>query len=140
MAVVVNPAPAPVQAEDAGPPPKGGPNTGLLAGGLALFAVSYGATIGVNFGVCGSGATWRGCSSKGLSFVPVVGPFIFAGLEKTEASYRVLAVTLGLTQAAGAVMFGLSFAGSGGDRSAKTAYVLPSVSRDGAGATVVGRF
>ena len=112
----------------------------MLAGGLALFAVGYGATIGVNFGVCGAGATWRGCDSKGLSFVPVVGPFIFAGIEKTEASYRVLAVTLGLTQAAGAVMFGLSFAGSGSNGAARTAYVLPAVSRDGAGATVVGRF
>jgi hypothetical protein len=138
--MLVNPAPVPVPAQDTGPAAKGGPNTGLLAGGLALFAVGYGATIGVNFGVCGPGATWRGCDSKGLSFVPVVGPFIFAGIEKTEASYRVLAVTLGLTQAAGAVMFGMSFAGSGSAGSAKTAYVLPTVSRDGAGATVVGRF
>jgi len=112
----------------------------LLTGGLALFAVGYGATIGINFGVCGAGATWDGCDSKGLSFVPVVGPFLFAGVENTEASYRVLAVTLGLTQAAGALLFGLSFAGSGGDTPAKTAYVLPTVSRDGAGATVVGRF
>jgi len=140
MAVVVNPAPAPVPAQDTGPQADRGPNTGLLAGGLALFAVGYGATIGINFGVCGTGATWDGCDSKGLSFVPVAGPFIFAGMDRTEASYRVLAVTLGLTQAAGAVMFGLSFAGSGSGNNAKTAYVLPSVSRDGAGATVVGRF
>jgi hypothetical protein len=138
--VLVNPQPAPVPAKDQGPQASGGPKTGLLAGGLALFAVGYGATIGINFGVCGTGATWRGCDSKGLSFVPVVGPFIFAGIDNTEASYRALAVTLGLTQAAGALLFGLSFAGSGADGGAKTAYVVPAVSRDGAGATVVGRF
>jgi hypothetical protein len=138
-AVVVNPVPVPVPTADKGPEAKRGPSTGLLAGGLALFAVGYGATIGINFGVCGSGATWNGCDSKGLSFVPVVGPFIFAGIENTEASYRALAVTLGLTQAAGALLFGLSFAGGSGD-SAKTAYVVPAVSRDGGGATVVGTF
>lgn len=138
MPVVVNPQPVP--SADQGPKTSGGPSSGLLTGGLALFAVGYGATVGINYGVCGSGATWNGCDSKGLSFVPVVGPFIFAGIENTEASYRALAVTLGLTQAAGALLFGLSFAASGSDSTAKTAYVLPTVGRDGAGATVVGRF
>jgi len=111
----------------------------MLCGGLALFAAGYGATIGVNYGVCAGNATWRGCDSKELSFIPVVGSFILAGTENTEPSYRVLAVTLGLMQAGGVALFGLSYAGGKGEP-AKTAYFMPEVSRDGGGASVFGRF
>ena len=108
-----------------------------MAGGLAAFGVSYAATIGINYGVCGSGATWSGCSGKALSFLPVAGPFIFAGAPKTEASYRGLAVGLGLGQALGALLVGMSFAGS---HSEKAAVLVPSAGRDGGGATLMGRF
>jgi len=138
-AVVVAAQPTPTPAKDEGPKKGGGPNTGLLAGGLAMFGVGYVGTIGINYGVCASSNSWRGCDSKELSFIPIAGSFILGATENTELSYRVLAFTLGLAQAGGVVLFGLSFAGSGGDQ-AKTAYVLPTVNRDGGGATLVGRF
>ncbi len=139
-AIVVNPPP-PAPVKDEGPPAARGPKTGLLAGGLALFAVGYGATIGINYGVCGSGATWDGCDSKALSFVPVVGSFILAGAEDTEMSYRVLAVSLGLTQALGAVLFGMSFAGASSNAATKQAtHVVPQVGPGHAGASVIGQF
>jgi hypothetical protein len=137
--VVVAPAltPAPAKAGDSSA--GAGPNHGLLFGGLALFATGYVATIGVNYGVCAGNTTWRGCDSKELSFIPIVGPFVLAGTENTEPSYRVLAVTLGLMQAGGVALFGLSYAGGKGEP-AKTAYFMPRVSRDGGGASVFGRF
>lgn len=137
MVVVAQPAPSPPK--DEGPSASGGPNTGLLGGGLALFAVGYGATIGINYGVCAESNSWRGCDSKGLSFIPVAGSFILGATENTELSYRLIAFTLGLAQAGGLVLFGLSFAGPGGNQ-ATAAYVVPNVSREGGGATLVGRF
>jgi hypothetical protein len=111
----------------------------MLAGGLAMFGVGYAATIGINYGVCAGSNSWRGCDSKELSFIPIAGSFILGATENTELSYRVIAFTLGLAQAGGVVLFGLSFAGSGGNAATAT-YVLPNVSREGAGATVLGHF
>lgn len=111
----------------------------MLAGGIAMFGVGYAATIGINYGVCAGSNSWRGCDSKELSFIPIAGSFILGATENTEISYRIIAFTLGLAQAGGAVLVGLSFAGSGANPATAT-YVLPSVTRDGAGATVVGRF
>jgi len=104
-----------------------------------MFGVGYAATIGINYGVCAGSNSWRGCDSKELSFIPIAGSFILGATENTEMSYRFIAFTLGLAQAGGVVLFGMSFAGSGGNQAATT-YVLPNVSRDGASATVVGRF
>ena len=111
----------------------------MLAAGVATFVASYGATIGVNYGVCAEPATWRGCDSRGLAFIPVAGSLILAGTPDTEASYRVLAVTLGLTQALGLVLFGMSFTATSGERP-QAAYFLPFASHDGGGATVAGHF
>jgi len=137
-AVVVVAQPAASPPKDEGSSGGGGPNTGLLGGGLALFAVGYGATIGINYGVCAESSSWRGCDSKELSFIPVAGSFILGATENTELSYRLIAFTLGLAQAGGLVLFGMSFAGSGDHATA--AYVVPNVSREGGGATLVGRF
>jgi len=133
----VTPQPAPAAPKDQAP--AGGPNTGLLTGGIALFAVGYGATIGINCGVCSGSNSWRGCDSKELSFIPVAGSFILAAAENTELSYRLIAITLGLAQVGGVALFGLSFAGSGGNQ-ATVAHLVPNVSRNGGGATLVGRF
>jgi len=111
----------------------------MLAGGVALFAGGYGATIAMNYGVCANSTQWRGCDSKELSFIPIAGSFILGVTENTELSYRIIAFTLGLAQAGGAVLFGLSFASSG-DGKQGTAYVLPTASRDGPGAVLGGRF
>ncbi|HEX5097993.1 MAG TPA: hypothetical protein VFV94_00765 [Polyangiaceae bacterium] len=138
--VVVNPPPPGAPAKDQGPVQGGGPNTAMMAGGISLFAVGYGATIGLNYGVCANSSSWRGCDSKELSFIPIAGSFILGVTENTELSYRLIAFTLGLAQAGGAVLFGLSFAGSGDGSQAKATYVLPTVSRSGAGAVVGGRF
>jgi hypothetical protein len=125
------------------PPPLTADNSArrraLLTGGVALFAVGYVATIGINYGVCGDGAVWRGCESKGLSFVPVAGPFYFAGLGQTEASYRVLAVTLGVGQAAGIALAAWSLLSSDSG-SARTNYLLPMVVQGGGGAMLARRF
>ena len=89
--------------------------------------------------MCTEPDSWRGCDSRGLSFIPVAGSLILAGTPDTEASYRVLAVTLGLTQALGLVLFGMSFTGPFGE-TPQAAFLLPFVSRDGGGATVAGHF
>ena len=138
--VVVNPPPAAAPAKDQGPTKRGGANTAMLAGGISLFAIGYGATIGINYGVCADSNSWRGCDSKELSFIPIAGSFILGATENTELSYRIIAFTLGLAQAGGAVLFGLSLAGSGDSSQAKATYVLPTVSRNGAGAVLGGRF
>ena len=132
------PQPAPTPPKDQSSS-AGGPTKTLLASGLALFAVGYGATIGINYGVCAGSTTWRGCDSKELSFIPVAGSFILGATENTELSYRLIAFTLGLAQVGGVTLFGLSFAGSGGNQATAT-YVVPNVSHDGGGATLVGRF
>jgi len=126
-------------AKDQGPA-KGGPNTALLAGGVSLFVVGYGATIGINYGVCANSNSWRGCDSKELSFIPIAGSFILGSTENTELSYRIIAFTLGLAQAGGVVLTGLSFANPGNGNQAKATYVLPTVSKSGAGAVLGGRF
>jgi hypothetical protein len=137
--VVVNPPAPGAPAKDQGPT-RDGPDTTMLASGISLFAVGYGATIGINYGVCANSNSWRGCDSKELSFIPIAGSFILGATENTELSYRLIAFTLGLAQAGGAVLFGLSFAGAGHGNQAQAAYVLPTASRDGAGAVVGGHF
>jgi len=127
-------APPPVTADTAAR------RNALLTGGIALFAVGYVATIAVNYGVCGDGAVWRGCDSKGLSFVPVAGSFYFAGLGQTEASYRVLAVTLGVSQVAGVALAAWSLLAPSGSGSARQDYVLPMVVQGGGGALYARRF
>jgi hypothetical protein len=112
----------------------------MLAGGISLFAIGYGTTIGINYGVCANSSSWRGCDSKELSFIPIAGSFILGATENTELSYRIIAFTLGLAQAGGVVLFGLSFANTGDGNQARATYVLPTVSRDGAGAMLGGHF
>jgi hypothetical protein len=109
-------------------------------GGAVTFALTYAATIGINYGVCGSGATWEGCDSKANSLIPVFGPFFFIGTSNTEGSYKALITLLGLGQVAGATMFISGFAFPVKEEDSNAMRIVPVVSASGAGAVAVGRF
>jgi hypothetical protein len=134
------PAPGPAAAPADGGPEPSKPGDELAQTGLVFFLAGYISTITLNYSVCGEGKTWEGCDSKGLSFLPFAGPFLFIGTPNTEGSYKALVTVFGVSQVVGGALLIAGLTASAGEPEKAALMVAPTAGPDGAGASVFGRF
>ena len=132
--------PAAAHAEDKPVAVETSPRWVLVGVGAGVFAVSYGVSAFV--GATTTGATDVDHSGYAWMYVPLVGPFVTAGVAPLKRDEKVTIPLLGVAQVIG---LGLAAAGfvfpkTNETHKAASAAFVPGGPQGSAGATVVGTF